>query len=97
MKTETNLSDRYRQDNIALLSQFSSYHNNKPFSSITRQDILIFLDTVRKSEAEDSLHKWIGTYNLYRMRLFRFFKWLYYPDIEPDKRPNLQLLRISHH
>jgi integrase len=34
------------------------------------------------------MHKWIGTYNLYRLTLSRFFKWLYYPNIEPDKRPN---------
>jgi integrase len=33
------------------------------------------------------MHKWIGTYNIYRIYLLRFFKWLYYPDIEPSKRP----------
>jgi hypothetical protein len=33
------------------------------------------------------LHKWIGTYNLYRVLLIRFFRWLYYPDIEQKKRP----------
>ena len=33
------------------------------------------------------MHKWIGTYNLFRIYLLRFFKWLYYPDIEPSKRP----------
>src|ERR687892_313950 len=25
-------------------------------------------------------------YNLYRIHLIRFFKWLYSPDVEPDKR-----------
>jgi integrase len=33
------------------------------------------------------MHKWIGTYNLFRIYLLRFFKWIYYPDIEPGKRP----------
>jgi integrase len=33
------------------------------------------------------MHKWIGTYNVFRIYLLRFFKWLYYSDIEPDKRP----------
>jgi hypothetical protein len=33
------------------------------------------------------LHKWIGTYNLFRIYLLRFFKWLYTPDIEHSKRP----------
>jgi integrase/predicted nucleic acid-binding Zn ribbon protein len=32
------------------------------------------------------MHKWTGTYNVYRIHLLRFFKWLYYPDIEPGKR-----------
>jgi hypothetical protein len=31
--------------------------------------------------------KWIGSYNLYCIQLIRFFKWLFSPDIEPDKRP----------
>ena len=35
----------------------------------------------------DPLHKWLGTYNLYRMLLMRFFRWFYYQDIEPNKRP----------
>jgi hypothetical protein len=34
----------------------------------------------------DPLHKWIGTYNIYREHLLRFFKWLHSPDIEPKKR-----------
>ena len=44
------------------------------------------MDTHRKTETQDPMHKWIGTYNLYRIHLLRFFKWLYYPDIEPSKR-----------
>jgi integrase len=73
-----------------LLSRLSTFfnndNNNKSFKEITRQDLLSFLDSCRKPEHVDPLHKWIGTYNLYRMRLMRFFKWLYFPDIEPDKR-----------
>jgi integrase len=33
------------------------------------------------------MHKWIGTYNLRRIYLLRFFKWLYNPNLDPDKRP----------
>ena len=54
---------------------------------MTRDDIISFLDSYRRPDTADSLHKWIGTYNLFRIHLLRFFKWLYYPDIEPDKRP----------
>jgi integrase len=45
-----------------------------------------FLDSFRKPETVDPLHKWIGTYNLYGICFLRFFKWLYYPDVEPNKR-----------
>jgi hypothetical protein len=47
-----------------------------------------FLDSLRKPEESDLLHKWIETYNIYRVLLIRFFKWLYYPDLEQKKRPN---------
>ncbi|HEY9386705.1 MAG TPA: hypothetical protein VIP70_06675, partial [Nitrososphaeraceae archaeon] len=54
---------------------------------MTRNDIVLFLESFRKPETSDPLHKWIGTYNTYRMYLLRFFKWLYHPDVEPEKRP----------
>src|SRR4029453_7889998 len=85
-KTEVNLSDHYRKDLIKLLSRFSKYNDNTPFKDLTRANILGFLDSLRKTETKDPLHKWVGTYNLFRIHLFRFFKWLYSPDIEPDKR-----------
>jgi integrase len=35
----------------------------------------------------------IGTYNIYRIHLLHFFKWLYYPDIEAGKRPKPQIIQ----
>jgi hypothetical protein len=87
MQTEINLSHHYQKDLIILLSRFSISSNHKPFQQITRPEIITFLDSFRKSEEIDPLHRWIGTYNLYRVHLLRFFKWLYYPEIEPVKRP----------
>jgi integrase len=90
MKNEINLSDAYRGLNIYLLYSISAFfgnNNNKLFKQMTRDDILQYLDSLRKPEASDPLHKWIGTYNLYRTLFIRFFKWLYYPDIEQNKRP----------
>ena len=82
MRTEANLSDNYRKDLILLLSTFSNYFQNKLFfKEITRDNLLAFLDSFRKPESVDPLHKWIGTYNTHRMHLTRFFKWLYSPDI----------------
>jgi integrase len=86
MKVETNLADHYRKDLIEVLCRFSKYNDNKPFKDITRDNIITFLETYRRTETQDPLHKWIGTYNIFRIHLLRFFKWLYSPDIEPDKR-----------
>jgi integrase len=57
------------------------------FQIIIEEIYVTFLDSFRKAEDIDSLHKWIGTYNLYRTHVLRFFKWLYYPGIQTDKRP----------
>jgi hypothetical protein len=74
MRTEINLSDNYRRITIDILVEFSKFHNHKPFSQITREDLLAFLDSLRKPESVDSIHKWIGSYNVYRVQLMRFFK-----------------------
>ena len=88
LKSEINPSYNYRRDTIVLLCNLSTFFKNaKPFKEITRENLLSFLDSYRKTESVDQLHKWIGTYNLYRIVLMRFFRWLYYPDIEQKKRP----------
>ena len=92
MKTEVNPSDHYRRDVIVLLCRFSKYHTDKPFKEISRDDIVKFMDSLRKTETLDPMHKWIGTYNTFRIYLMRFFKWLYSPDIEPDKRPKPSII-----
>jgi integrase len=72
---------------IEVIGQLSKFHDHKkPFSKMTRQDILSFLDTLRKSENSDPQHKWIGTYNYYLSIIVKFFRWVYYPNIEPSKR-----------
>ena len=93
LSAEVNPSVNYRKDIIKCLTRFC-YHKDTlykkvgiNFKQLDRNDILAFLDSLRKSEIADPLHRWIGTYNLYRVHLIRFFKWLYSPDLEPDKRP----------
>jgi hypothetical protein len=87
MNVEINPSIHHRTNQIRTLSYISGFHNQKPFLKMTRNDVLQYLDTHRKPEESDPLHKWIGTYNLRRTYLFRFFKWLHYPEIGPSKRP----------
>jgi hypothetical protein len=89
LRREINPSDHYRMSVIKILASLAEFHNNrKSFKEmIKEEDILAFLDSFRKPEVEDPLLKWIGTYNLYIAHLTRFFKWLYYQDVAPDKRP----------
>ena len=86
MRTEINPSDNYRRDSIKMPYLLSRSLGSKPFHEMTRKDIIDFLDRFRRPETLDPLHKWIGTYNLYLVRIIRFFKWLYYPDTERRKR-----------
>ena len=93
MKNEINLSDNYRKLNIFALHSLSMFlKNKKTYKELTRDDVLQFLDSLRKPEASDPLHKWIGTYNIYRILFIRFFKWLYHPNLEQKKRPKPEVI-----
>jgi len=85
-KVEVNLANTYRANIITTLITLSKFLDNKPFQNMTREDILAYLDNLRKPESSDPLHRWIGSYNEMRQRLAKFFKWLYSPDIEATKR-----------
>jgi integrase/recombinase XerD len=85
--TEINPTPSYRRNQIQALAYFSKYMKNVPFKEITRDDIINYLDSLRKPEEKDPLHKWIGTYNQRQVNLLRFFKWLYFPELPPKHRP----------
>jgi site-specific recombinase XerD len=83
MKTEINLSYNHIKNNIVVLTLLSQFHNNeKSFRQMTREEILSYLGRLRKPENDDPLHEWIGSYNLRMVPILKFFKWLYYPDLE---------------
>ena len=92
MRTEINLTEAYKDLNIWALRKLSHFHKDKLFTNITTDEIISFLNSYRKTDTSDSLHKWIGTYNIARLILMRFFKWLYYKNIEPKKRPKPKLI-----
>ena len=54
---------------------------------MTKQDILGYLNSLRKSTIDDITQRWIDSYNGRQMILSKFFKWLYNP--EPDQRNRL--------
>ena len=87
LKTEINLSPSYKRMNVVVLTKLCKFVSQRDFREIKREEIISFLDSLRRPEASDLLHKWIGTYNLYRVLLIRFFRWFYFPDIEQKQRP----------
>jgi hypothetical protein len=93
LTVEINPSSNHKMNYIGILCRLSRFHSNLSFRNITRDDIISFLDNSRRPEESDPLHKWIGTYNLYNILLTKFFKWLYYPNIESDKRLKPQCIQ----
>jgi hypothetical protein len=55
MRVETNLSTNHRRGVITTLKLLSGYLEKRPFRKMTREDILSFLDSVRKPEAWSKL------------------------------------------
>jgi integrase/recombinase XerD len=94
MKREVNPRLSYIKSTIQFLAELSkSVGIEIKFIDMIKDDVLCYLDKYRKSENEDPLHKWIGSYNTKLIILSRFFKWLYYPDIDnPKRRSELSIL-----
>ena len=55
---------------------------------MTRDDILGYLNNIRKPSSIDPNHKSIGTWNARQMLFLKFFKWLYNQDEPDSKRRN---------
>jgi integrase len=50
---------------------------------MSKQDILLFLNRLRKPISEDPTQRWIGSYNGRQIIISKFFRWLYNPE-EPN-------------
>jgi len=84
-QNEINIKDSTKEGKIKVIVWLSNFHKNKKFEDMTKEDILEFLNSLRKPTDKDPTHKWIGSYNGRQTILLKFFKWLYNPD-EPDNR-----------
>jgi integrase/recombinase XerD len=101
LKTETNLSIFYKQAVIDTFTTLAKFHHNgggngaksKSFKNMTRDDIVAFLNRLRKSEEQDRKHRWIGTYNQNVIHLNRFFKLLHYPLVDRRERPRSEVMQ----
>jgi integrase len=84
--TERNIADSTREWRIKVLTWLSDhYEHKKSFKELSKQDILQYLNTLRKPVTVDADQRWIGTYNNRVLVFNKFFRWLYNPD-EPDFR-----------
>jgi integrase len=84
--TERNIADSTREWRIKVLTWLSKFfQHKKSFKSLSKQDILQYLNTLRKPVSTDPDQRWVGTYNNRVLVFNKFFRWLYNPD-EPDFR-----------
>jgi hypothetical protein len=87
LRIEMRLSDNYRVSILNTLLTLSSTAAGKGFRDFTRADNIRYLERFRKDDSEDPTHKSFGTYNTNLVNVIKFLRWLYYPDLEPAKRP----------
>lgn len=59
---------------------------HKAISEITRDDILAYLQSLRKPLPKDPQQKWISTYNTRAVMYVKFWKWLSFPELSPAER-----------
>lgn len=76
-KKDRNISRNTVISYIDGIVYLENYHQHKNLEKMDKKDIISFLDSYRKSEAADPLHRWINTYNIRFQTLFKFFRWLY--------------------
>lgn len=84
-QTEFNIKDSTKESKIKILVWLSNFHKGKNFIDMSKQDILEYLNSLRKTSHEDPSHRWIGSYNGRQAVFLKFFKWLYYKN-EHDYR-----------
>ena len=83
-ETEINIKNSTKEGRIKVLVWLSNFYNNsKSFKQMTKQDILAYLNNLRKPINQDPSQRWIGSYNGRQIILSKFFRWLYNPE-EPD-------------
>ncbi len=87
-QTEYNIKTSTAESKVKSLLWISKFLNDKPFEEITKQDILSYLNSLRKPASIDPQQKWIGSYNN-RLRYYaKFFRWLYNKE-ELDHRKRI--------
>src|SRR6476620_8819916 len=75
----TDTSDKYQRVNLIVVVLFAKYLGvDKRLSEAdTKEEIVVFLDGLRKDSAADPDKKWIRTWNDYLQRIKYFMRWLH--------------------
>jgi hypothetical protein len=53
--------------NIYAIVDLAKYCKREDIRKVARDDVLSYLDSLKKAETQDPMHKWIGTHSLHRM------------------------------
>ena len=89
-QNEINIKDSTKEGKVKVLVDLLKFLNYKNLRSVSKDDILLYLNRYRKNEEEDPTHRWIGTWNNRHMILLKFFRWLIdpnNPDLKNRKMP----------
>jgi hypothetical protein len=58
-QNELNIKDSTKEGKIKVLIWLSDFHKNKSFKEMIKEDILEYLNSLRKSPDKDPTHKWL--------------------------------------
>ena len=85
-ETELNIKNSTKEAKIKVITWLSNFYDNTiDLKQMTKQDILEYLRSLKKTFDEDPSQRWIGSYNGRQIILNKFFRWLYNPN-EPDHK-----------
>jgi hypothetical protein len=84
-QTEQNIKPSTAESKIKLLIWLIRYLDHKPYEEMTKQEILSYLNSIRKPVSDDPQQRWVGSYNGRLRYLLKFFRWLHNKE-EPDYR-----------
>jgi integrase len=87
-QNQINIKQSTKEGKIKVLIWLSNFHSGKSFTLMTKQNILSYLDSLKRPLTEDISQKWIASYNGRHMILNKFFRWLFNPD-EPDQQKRI--------
>jgi hypothetical protein len=87
-QSELNIKTSTAESKVKCLLWLSRFLNDKPFEQMAKQDILSYLNSLRKPTSADPQQKWIGSNNNRLRYYLKFFRWLYNKE-EPDYRKRI--------